>query len=145
MRELAGLANENFMNMDERYNIKCEVELNYFGTEYKGQDIESLTAPKINVSFLMGMEVKSWGIQAINIYDVKGPSEIELDLEYYTDESEDPVREEVVIPIDWGKVQMEENEELKHIGISNYIEFEIDNDNDGNLVISKINVTYKGV
>lgn len=140
MQELAGVINEN-INSD-RYSMDCEVDIDGYGITYKGKEIDWMVSDNIRLSFLIDMEAREWGIKYISLYDVKGPSELEIKLAYFPDETNDSIEEYVKIPIDWEKVKMEKNDQLQYIGIDSKVRFDLANDNDGNIMIDKIEVVY---
>jgi hypothetical protein len=144
MGQLAGLVKEGFG--DERYETKCKVDLTYFRTKFNGKEIDYATAEDMRVSFLIDMEGRSWGIKNLSVYDVKGPSELEVELEYYLDERGDEHRtERVMVPMDWDKVVMTKDTELGHIGIAEVVRVTIGNDGQGNIVVQEIEVEYNSL
>lgn len=144
MGQLAGLVKEGYG--DDRYEMECEVDLTYYKTKFNGKEVEYATADKMRVSFLIDIEARSWGIKYLNVYDVRGPKELDVQLEYYIDETGDEHRDQMIaVPIDWDKVVMTKNEELGHIGIDNVVRVTIGNDSSGNIVVQEIEVEYNSL
>ena len=97
----------------------------------------------MTLNFLIDMSVKSYGIKDISVYGVEGPSEIELEISYRTQEDEgDTIEETVVLPINWENVEMQEDETLGYIGISNLIQIDLGNNESGELVVDGVIVNY---
>lgn len=140
MQELAGVINENIDS--DRYSMDCEVDLDNYGVTYKGKEIDWLKSDNMRLSFLIDIEARSWGIKYISVYDVKGPSELEFTVAYFPDETNDSIEEYVKIPLDWDKVKMEKDDGLGYIGIDSKVRIDLTNDNNGNLIIKKIEVVY---
>ena len=76
LKNLTKRLNED--STDSKYRMECEVDLNYFGAKYKGLEIDDITTSKMTLTFDIDMEGRSWGIKDISVYNVQGPSEIEL-------------------------------------------------------------------
>ena len=71
---------------DNRYEMKCELDFIYSsGLTFKGQEIEDIENLEYTVSYLIDSEHRSWGIKSISVYDVQGPEELELYIQYYPD------------------------------------------------------------
>jgi len=129
---------------DNRYEQKCELDFIYSsGLTFKGQEIEDIGNLEYTVNYLIESEHRSWGIKSISVYDVQGPEELELYVQYYPEGSEDPTDATIKVKIDWDSADYDQQEPRGIIGIDENIEIELENDSDGNIVASSINIiTY---
>ncbi len=75
-------------------------------------DVDSWTK-KINVTYVIEQEHRSWGIKNISLYNIKGPESIEVEMTLYPEGSDEPVTKEVTIPLDWENNLSISNEEGK--------------------------------
>jgi hypothetical protein len=134
--------NESLNN--ERYEMKCEIDFNYRSDlMYKGQEIEDIENLEYNVNYLIESEHRSWGIKSISVYDVQGPEELELYIQYYPEGSDDITEVTVPLKIDWDAADYDHEDPRGIIGIDKNIEIELVNDSDGNIVAQSINIiTY---
>lgn len=134
--------NESLNN--ERYEMKCEIDFNYRSDlMYKGQEIEDIENLEYNVNYLIESEHRSWGIKSISVYDVQGPEELELYIQYYPEGSDDITEVTVPLKIDWDAADYDQQDPRGIIGIDENIEIELVNDSDGNIVAQSINIiTY---
>ena len=134
--------NESLNN--ERYEMKCEIDFNYRSDlMYKGQEIEDIENLEYNVNYLIESEHRSWGIKSISVYDVQGPEELELYIQYYPEGSDDITEVTVPLKIDWDAADYDQQDPRGMIGIDENIEIELVNDSDGNIVAQSINIiTY---
>ena len=143
LKKLTKNLNENYVDLNDTYEQKCSVDLNYYGLKFKGYEVNDVTTSNMTLNFLIDMSVKSYGIKDISVYGVEGPSEIELEISYRTQEDEgDTIEETVVLPINWENVEMQEDETLGYIGISNLIQIDLGNNESGELVVDGVIVNY---
>jgi len=75
-------------------------------------DVDSWTK-KINVTYVIEQEHRSWGIKNISLYNIKGPESIDVEMTLYPEGSDEPVTKEVTIPLDWENNLSISNEEGK--------------------------------
>jgi len=133
------------MSTDNNYRMECEVDLNYFGTKFKGFEIDNISTSNLTVTFSIDMEGRSYGIKDISVYNVQGPSEIELEVTYYPESGDDSVDETITIPINWENVEMEKDDELGYIGVGKTIQIDLTNDENGELVFDGVIVNHKSI
>lgn len=125
---------------------KCE--FNYNNVIYKGKEINDIALSyRFNIQYRVEPEYRKYGIKTISVYAINGPSEIDVDIDYYgrtpdpenlSDDGE--VQETIKFPIDWDKmVIIKEDESLPYFGVNDQdVEIELNNDQEGNLVIKNI-------
>lgn len=130
---------EDYPGTDNNYKVgKCEVNL--YGTHkltYNGYEVEEVSAPEIEFTFDIDMDIRSYGIRGISVYNPSGPSEIELTVFYYGGESEDSTEEIVTVPLDWDNVNEDEGS-IGWIGYDNQIDITLKNDENGNIVVDSM-------
>lgn len=118
------------------YRREVKVSVTYTGSAFKGKEIDYIYDTKIDVSFRIDIEARSWGIKGISLYDVNGPSELDLTIVYYPNEEDllsDSVDETVTVKLDWKNVQIEEVEEMGVLTVDS-IDLEMTNDEEGGLL-----------
>ena len=143
LKKLTRNLNENYVDLNDTYEQECKVDVNYYGLKFKGYEINDINTFNMDLTFLIDMSVKSYGIRDISVYGVKGPSEIELEVSYWLQEDgEDSTEETVVLPINWENVDMQADETLGYIGISNLIQIDLGNNESGELVVDGVIVNY---
>lgn len=143
LKKLTRNLNENYVDLNDTYEQECKVDVNYYGLKFKGYEINDINTFNMDLTFLIDMSVKSYGIRDISIYGVEGPSEIELEVSYWSQEDgRDTTEETVVLPINWENVEMQEDETLGYIGISNLIQIDLVNNESGELVVDGVIVNY---
>lgn len=89
---------------DNRYRREVNISIGVNGEQkYKGMEIEDIRpySSQITLSYIIEQEQRSWGIKDISLYSIKGPSEIEAEIYFYPDESDDYQTETITIPLDW--------------------------------------------
>lgn len=83
-----------------------EIELS-FGVNHEqrfnGSEIEEITAysNKIKLSYVIEMDVRSWGVKDISLYNIKGPEYVDAEVTFYPEGSDDPITKEITVPLDW--------------------------------------------
>jgi hypothetical protein len=139
------LINESsYLSTDDEFKIECEVNLNYYNATYKQGEINHIITSNIQLTHNIDMDVRSYGIRDISIYNLKGPSEIELEI-YYYGENDENLEDVITVPLNWENVEMQKDEDLGYIGISNNIQIDIENDENGDLVVTGIIVNYNSI
>lgn len=120
---------------DGRYHerVKCNILANPKMT-FKGHEIDWIDDVEFDLSFLIDIEARSFGIKSISVYGFTGPESIEIDVSYFPNESHDTVTETVEIKLDWDNVVVDDDANLGYIGVSPDVELELKNDENGNLI-----------
>lgn len=128
--------NEGHLDTNDDYEVEdCEISVYYSNVTYNGRKIDYISAPQINFEFNIDMEVKGYGITEIYPYNPNGPSEIELEVYYYSEENEDPIEDTITIPLNWENVNEEKSDDISWIGYENRIEITLKNDENGDIVV----------
>ena len=128
-----------------RYEMKCKIDFNYSSDlKYKGQEIEDIGyGLEYTLNFLIEQEHRSWGIKNVSVYDVQGPEDLDVEVVYYPEGSEDPKEEYITIKVDWDSTNYESEEPKGMIGIDEDVEMELVNDSEGNIIVKEIRIiTY---
>jgi len=138
MERLKSQLNEADSN---RYNREVVVKVHAYGATYKGREIDWVTGGNIRLTYNIEMDIRSWGVKDISLYGIQGPSEIEVDVEYYvSEETDESITETVTLPINWESVVTEE-EQNGIVTVGDEIDIELTNDDKGNLIVKSVTVT----
>jgi hypothetical protein len=117
------------------------VKLSFNGkATYNGMEISNISDETIKITYDIDLEVRHWGIKGIIVYNVKGPSDITIDIETYNvnDEAE---TNSIPLKLDWDNVEYVSYQDEGVITVSDEIEVFLTNNNNGDIIVEKINVT----
>jgi len=133
------------MMYEDKRKIEVTCDFDYHGLRYKGGEINDILKSNFVVTYVVEPEWRSYGISSIYVYNISGPEEIEVEIEYYTDEtSDDHVEEYITLKLDWeNMINIEESDTLGYIGVSPDITITLENDNEGGLIVKSINVDVR--
>ena len=95
---------------DNRYRREVKVSVRTNSSQkFKGMDINDINpySPQMEVSFDIDQEHRSWGIKDISLNSIKGPSSIDVEVEYFTNDSDDYKTEEIEIPLNWDNISID--------------------------------------
>jgi hypothetical protein len=143
IRDLVGklktnkLINEGTIS-NEEYSDEVKVDVEVYGVKINGDEIDWATCGSMDLSYTIGIERSSWGIKGIDVYDIKGPSEFEIEITPQTEDSQDNIL--LTLPYSWENVQIEE-ERGRIIGIDNEIRVILKNTENGEIAIDYVSVT----
>lgn len=139
MERLKSQLNEADAN---RYNREVVVKVHTYNATYKGKEIDWVTSGNIRLTYNIEMDIRSWGVKGISLYGIQGPSEIEVDVDYWVSDEEnfDSVTETVTLPINWEAVVTEE-EKNGLVTVGDEIDIDLANDDKGNLIVKSVTVT----
>ena len=73
---------------ENSYSRTVQVTFYYHNAKLKGHEIDSIMDTNITMNFTIEMEARKWGVKDIIVGNIQGPSEIELDIDYWPDELE---------------------------------------------------------
>jgi hypothetical protein len=124
---------------DSNYNRMVKLSFNSKAT-YNGMEISNISDETIKITYDIDLEVRHWGIKGIIVYNVKGPSDITIDIETYNvnDEAE---TNSIPLKLDWDNVEYVSYQDEGVITVSDEIEVFLTNNNNGDIIVEKINVT----
>lgn len=120
------------------YEMECDVDLDYYGVTYKGNEIDNIDTSSVKVIFDISMEHRSWGIKGIYVSVIDGSESLPLSIDYYPEGSDDHVNEEIEIPINWDSANEESSDSLGYIGIDQIVDIKLANNNEGDIVIESV-------
>lgn len=126
--------------VSDRYSNDVKVSINAYRATINGNEIDWVDAASIKLSYAIDIEARSWGIKSISLYAIEGPSEIELQISYYPQGSDDPQEAMVTLPLNWENVNKEEESGSGLITVGDEIEIELANNEKGELYASAITV-----
>ena len=119
---------------NERYgrDINVSIGVNY-EQRFKGMEINDVQPydNKINVTYLIEQEHRSWGIKNISLYDIKGPSEINATISFYN-ENDEEFSEDITIPLNWENLDTDTREGHGVITVGNDLDISLYIDQEGN-------------
>lgn len=123
----------------DRYSREVKVTVYSSGVKYNGEEVDWVSSPNIQVSYVIEQEHRSWGIKDISLYSIEGPSEIEFEIAPQVYDADNIT---VTIPVSWDTV-VKRNYETGEgvVTLGNEIEVNLKNDENGNVVIDYIDVT----
>ena len=119
------------------YFMSITPEIHHHGINIEGFEIDDISCSPIIVKYLIDIETREWGIKGISVYNFNGPTEMELDVTYYPNDTVD--NKNVLVNLDWEKVIVEKNTGQGVICISN-VKIELTNDDSGNLITKSITI-----
>jgi hypothetical protein len=128
-----------------KFEERIKFDVDYYDLIYKGKKIDWVEKPEFDVTFLIDMEYRRYGIKSISVYGFSGPDSIELEI---TSEIDDADPETIVLPLRWNDdnfVQTEEGSEMGWIGVDNEAVISLANDANGNLYVDFITFTIKDI
>lgn len=133
--------NESLNN--DRYEQECVVDFNYGSNlTFEGNEVADIESTNMRVTFLIEVEHKSWGIKGIYLYDIQGYDEIDVYLDVYEEGDDDftPTSKRTKLKLEWDGVDVEDNSGQGMIGIDRNVEIDLENDSEGNIIVSRITV-----
>jgi|LakMenE18May11ns_1017448.scaffolds.fasta_scaffold9415255_2 hypothetical protein len=123
------------------YEDSVSVDVETYGVKVNGEDIDWASCADMRLTYDIHIEFASWGIDSIYLTNIKGPSEIEIEITPQTDEQQDDVY--LNLPYDWENVTIEE-EQGSSVTVGREITIKLKNDESGKIVIESITVpVYK--
>ena len=146
---------ENIINEEpsNQYGRKIDVDvsISYGDKHYimtdngvQGVYIEQVYSEPIYVTFNIDIDMREWGIKDISLYNISGPSEIDVMLSYYMEGDDDPREMETKINLDWENISTEKQTGGYIITIGDELEVWLQNDESGNLTLKDMTIkTYE--
>jgi hypothetical protein len=122
----------------EEYSDEVKVDVETYGVKINGNDIDWATCGNMTLTYNIGIEYSSWGINGIYVDDIKGSSEIGIEITPQTEEDSEDVY--LNLQYDWSNVQIEEDRG-RMIGVDNEIRIKLKNTENGDVVIDYVSVT----
>ncbi len=128
--------NEGAIGSD-RYERRVKVDVETYGVKINGEDIDWAICGEMTLTYLIEMEHKSWGIRDISLYDIQGPSEIEIEVTPQVEDAEDVY---LTLPFDWSNVETESETSESVITVGDEIIIRLGNNENGEIIIESIHV-----
>jgi hypothetical protein len=122
---------------NDRYENRVSVNVETYGVTINGNDIDWATCGDMRLTYLIEMEHRSWGIKGISLYDIQGPSEIEIDVTPQVEDAEDV---NLTLSFDWSNVEHETEESEGVVTIGSEITIKLANNENGEIIIDSIHV-----
>ena len=123
-------------------NKSREVKLSVstYQATINGNEIDWVEASSVKLSYLIDIEAREWGIKGISLYAIEGPSEIELEVSYYPEGSDDPEQMTITVPLNWDNANKEEESGNEVITVGEEVELQLSNNDKGELFVSEITI-----
>jgi len=121
----------------DRYQRIVKVNVETYDVKVNGEDIDWVTCGDIRLTYLIEMEHRSWGIKDVSLYDIQGPSEIEIEI---TGQVEDAKDVYLNLPFDWSNVETETETGESVVTIGDEITIRLANNENGEIFIESIHV-----
>ena len=126
-------------NVESNYSRNIKLSYNYYGVTINGFDISDILSSEISLNFDIEFDGRSWGIKDIQLNNIKGPSEIELELQYYN-EREEVKDVYITIPLDWDNAIINKQSGHGVITVGDEVEITLVNDQNGGIVVKSIEI-----
>ncbi len=127
--------NEDINN--NRYEKRVRTDIETYGVKINGEDIDWAVSGELNLDYLIEMEHRSWGIKDVSLYDIQGPSEIEIEITPQVDDAEDVI---LTLSYDWNNVEREVETGMGVITIGSEITIKLGNNENGDVIIESIHI-----
>jgi hypothetical protein len=123
--------------VSDTYSRTVNIVYYYHGAKLKGYEIDSIMNSSVMIKYAIEIEAREWGIKDINLSNIIGPTELELELDYWPDDIE---MKSATIPltIDWSNAKTQPQSGQGIVSVGEEIEITLINDKEGNLLISEI-------
>lgn len=140
------VSNKNTLNegVENSYNREVDVDLYHNNLTFKGKEIDDISAVgDMDLTFLIEMEGRQWGIKGISVYGIKGDDELELEIRYFDNpeiDSTDTEYEVIYVPINWDLLEEDYQTGEGVVTIGDTLQITLKNDENGNIVIDHMNI-----
>ena len=119
----------------DRYERRVKVHVETYGVTINGDDIDWATCGDMTLNYLIEMEHRSWGIKDISLYDIQGPSEIEIEVTPQVEDAEDVY---LNLSFDWSNVEKETETSESVVTVGDEITIKLGNNDNGDIIIESI-------
>ena len=126
--------------VSDSYSRDVETHIYIGNSTYKGKEINDISNYSIRLSYSIDIEAREWGIKDISLYAIEGPKELEVEVDYFVD-NDNTNTEVIKILLDWDKLETDSSEGEGVVTIGDTLEINMTNDENGNLVVSHMNIT----
>jgi len=124
---------------DNRYNNEVKVSFYYPNVMYKGNEINDIVGDTMRLSYDIEVDARSWGIKSISLYAISGPTDYQMEIEYYESEF-DSNTEVVSIQLDWSKLEINKQDGDGMVTIGDDLEITLANDSNGNIIVARMSL-----
>jgi hypothetical protein len=122
---------------NDRYERKVSVSVETYGVKINGEDIDWATGGEMTLTYIIEMEHRSWGVKGVSLYDIQGPTEIEIEVTPQVEDAEDI---NLTLPIDWSSVEIETEQGEGVITIGTEITVKLGNTESGDIIVESVHV-----
>lgn len=140
-KQLQKVKNQLIMeNVSDTYNRDVNVRIYAGRCTYKGMEINDIfPQSKMDISYAISIEGRSWGIKDISLYGIEGDNSIEIEISYYIDQ-DNTETDTISLPINWDLLETESNSGQGVITVGDSLEIYLKNDEEGNLMIRSMSM-----
>lgn len=124
--------------VSDRYSKEIAVEFYApSGVLYKGNEINDIERVFTKVNYNIEIEAREWGIKDISLSGVQGENELEIEVDYFTDE-DNTTQETTTIQLNWDDIKIENNSGGGVVTVGDSLEITLKNDENGNLIVAEL-------
>ncbi len=120
---------------NDRYERRVKVHVETYGVTINGNDVDWASCGDMTLNYLIEMEHRSWGIKDISLYDIQGPSEIEIEVTPQVEDAEDVY---LNLSFDWDNVEKETETNESVVTVGDEITIKLANNENGEIIIESI-------
>jgi hypothetical protein len=136
--QLYNLKKQLTEGLSDDYSRYVKVKFYSGNSLYKGSEINDIISADIKVTFAIEIEGREWGIKDVSLYGIRGPQEIEMEIEYVDEETNRLSEDVVMLNLDWDKLKTDTIEGSGMISVGDELNIDLVNDENGNLVIESM-------
>lgn len=126
------------------YQREIGIDFIYRNAKLKNHEINDVTSHKIAVSFEIELDAKVWGVRGISVYNIAGPTEIEIEVDYFVD-NDNTDTATLPLNLDWDRLKVETRTGEGIITIDDTLEIQLLSDDQGNLIIDDMMLIVFGL
>ncbi len=124
--------------VENQYSREVNLSYYYNGVKLNGSEIESITDSSVTLTFNIELEGRGWGIKNISISNIKGPSEVEVEVEFFERELQYAYP---TILLDWDKAIIDTQSGHGVITVGDEVDVTLVNTQDGGIAVKSIEIT----
>jgi hypothetical protein len=126
------------------YQREIGVDFTYRNAKLKGHEINDVITHKITVAFEIELDAKQWGVRGISLYNIAGPTDIEIEVDYFVNEDNTDTAT-LDLKLDWDRLKVETRTGEGIITIDDTLEVQLLSDDQGNLIVDDMMLIVFGL
>lgn len=146
LERLKGRLNESSKDKSgsNSYQREIGVAFTYRNAKLKGHDLNDVITNKIPVSFEIELDAKQWGVRGISLYNIAGPTDIEIEVDYFVNNDETDTTT-LPLNLNWDILKVETRTGEGIITIDDTLEVQLVSDDQGNLIVDDMMLIVFGL